>query len=131
MRLGILICCLPLTIFAQSAKVYWRCADNHLLAMEPKVIANGKSHNLYVNFSSEEIDSINYAKIGPRAMVELPGDIMPGSYFMLGGKGQWAMNCVGKLHPHKGRYHQNQLIFDVKRNAYGCPFIPKTCGTQE
>lgn len=115
------------SVNAQSVKVFWKCADKHLIALEHLATLNGKKIDLFLNYATTQQKGMHYSAIDEKSMANLPDAIDVGSYIMLGIKGQWFMNCVGQI-AHKPHYKQHKLIFDVSTNAFGCPLIPKNCG---
>jgi len=113
-------------IQAQPVKVYWRCANKHLEVVEHQTTIKGQKIDLYVNYQATNDKGLNDGPISKKGMVDLPNDVANDAYIMLGVKGQWFMNCVGQIiqSPH---HPQPKLVFDVSKNAYGCPLIPQSC----
>jgi len=111
---------------AQQVKVYWRCANKHLEVVDHQTTIKGQKIALYVNYQATNENGLNDSPISKTSMVELPNDVASDAYIMLGVKGQWFMNCVGQIvqSPH---HPQPKLVFDVSKNAYSCPLIPKSC----
>ncbi|WP_133140703.1 hypothetical protein [Legionella genomosp. 1] len=111
---------------AQEFKIFWRCADTHLEAIESQANLNGKLSDLYINYASPGNNSFNFSPVSKKSLVELPKEVVHGNYLMLGIKGEWLMNCVGQV-VVSPNYHYPKVVFDAGKNAYGCPLIPKNC----
>lgn len=116
-------------LMAQEFKVFWRCADNHLEAVEPQSNYKGRAIDLYINYAKKN-DALNYSAINKQSMVELPQDLQHGDYLMLGDKGEWLMNCVGQIVVSE-HYPYPKVVFDVQKNAFSCPLIPADCAEKK
>lgn len=113
--------------YADNYKAYWRCKDEHIEAIEPHEILDDKKIDLYVYYTLSNEQTLHSSPLGLKSLVNLPSNFNHEKFLMLGSKEQWFMNCVGQvvLSPH---YPQGKIVFNVHRNAYGCPLIPKDCG---
>lgn len=128
--LAITVMCIGTVATAQEVKVYWRCGDGHFHAVEQDAKLKGTAIKLYVNYSLTTENGMRYSPISKQATAQLPESVEKGSYIMLGNKGQWLMNCVGQV-IEREHFKRAKLIFDVSKNAYGCPLIPKGCAAKD
>lgn len=113
-------------LYAEEYKVYWRCSDKHLEALEAQGVFNEKPIDLYVHYVSQGENLFQASPVSVKSVVNLPLSFNHENFLILGDKTKLLLNCVGQiiLSPH---YPQGKLVFDVNRNAYGCPLIPKDC----
>lgn len=109
---------------AYAKSVFWKCADGSLKPVANKATLDGQTYSLYLNFIRSSIEGQAFRPIDDKHQVSLPSNIEQNSYVTLGGKGEWLMNCVGMINGDK-------VIFNVKRNAFGCPLIPKSCSAKK
>ncbi|QRN04178.1 hypothetical protein GH742_10000 [Legionella sp. MW5194] len=112
--------------YADDYKVYWRCLDGHLEAMEAHAKLNGEETPLYIHYQSTKQPAWQSTPISLRSLASLPVNTQNGDFVVLGNKKQWLLNCVGEVH-HNPVYHHGNVIFSVTRNAYSCPLIPPEC----
>jgi len=110
--------------FAKEYSTYWLCADHHLEPLKSQGDFKGKPLNLFINFNNLQDGSLHYSRVND-SKVTIPLAMEQGNYLLLGGKGDWEMNCVGQI--VKEADNEPKVIFDVSRNAFGCPLVPQGC----
>lgn len=118
------------SLYAEEYKVYWRCSDKHLEALEARGVFNGSQIDLYVHYALQGENLFQASPVNVKSMVNLPLSFNHENFLILGDKTKLLLNCVGQivLSPH---YPQGKLVFDVNRNAYSCPLIPKDCDVHD
>ncbi|WP_019217241.1 hypothetical protein [Legionella tunisiensis] len=118
------------SLYAEEYKVYWRCSDKHLEALEAQGVFHEKPIDLYVHYPLQSGSLFQASPINVRSIVNLPLSFNHENFLILGDKTTLLLNCVGQiiLSPH---YPQGKLVFDVNRNAYSCPLIPKDCNIHD
>lgn len=110
--------------YATVYPVYWRCANNQLIAVNPQVTIENKRMDLYVNYNALQSKAPDSSPLQAEHTVNIPAILARGNFIMLGAKDDWQMNCVGQLVSNQSG---KQVIFDVNGNAATCPLIPKGC----
>ncbi|KTD23362.1 Uncharacterised protein [Legionella lansingensis] len=111
--------------YGADYKVFWRCQDDHLEAFDVYEM-NDKKIDLFLNYVEDGKKEFISSPINLKSVVDLPTSFNQEDFLMLGDNKRVFMNCVGQvvLSPH---YPQAKVIFDVRRNAHSCPFIPSDC----
>ncbi len=106
-------------------KVFWRCSDTHLEAIDVYQ-SNDKQANLFLNYIDQAKRALFSSPINVKSLAELPSNFDEQTFLMLGNEDHIFVNCVGQvnLNPHD---LQGKVVFDVHRNAFNCPLIPKGC----
>ncbi|MDI9819477.1 MULTISPECIES: hypothetical protein [unclassified Legionella] len=117
---------LSIVSYADKYKVFWRCADGHLEAIEPHENNADKEIQLVLNYMPKSGKEFSFSPIDSKSLADLPAWLNHEDFLMLGSKNRLYMVCVGQvvLSPH---YPQGKVVFDARRNAYGCPLIPEGC----
>ncbi|WED43970.1 hypothetical protein [Legionella cardiaca] len=129
MKNGILASSLLLftvTGWAVDYKVFWRCSDNHLEAMDVYEKNDKKSHILLNYIKEENNKEVLSSPISVKSLVDLPSNFNHDNFLMLGNDSHVFMNCVGQVNINPHDIH-GKVVFDVRKNAHGCPLIPKDC----
>ncbi|ASQ45574.1 hypothetical protein [Legionella clemsonensis] len=123
--IALLLSCITAMGWSAEYKVFWRCGDNHLEALDPHT-NNDRKVNLFLNYFNEGTKELVSAPINLKSLTQLPADFNHQNFLALSEGNQVFMNCIGQviLRPHD---MQGTVVFDVLRNAYSCPFIPKSC----
>lgn len=116
--------CLP--GYATEYKAFWRCADNHLAALEAHGELAGEDIRYYISYNLSDETQWHSFPLTLKSTVDLPASFEQENFVMLGGKKGGLMNCVGRV-VTSSPSPQGRLVFDVRRNAYSCPLIPKDC----
>ncbi|KTD11271.1 hypothetical protein [Legionella jamestowniensis] len=121
----LILTCFTAVGWTAEYKVFWRCGDKHLEALDPH-INNDQKVNLFLNYFNEGTNKLLSSPINLKSLVQLPGEFNSSNFLALSKGQQIFMNCIGQvtLRPHD---IQGKVVFDVLRNSYGCPFIPKRC----
>lgn len=112
-------------LYAKEYPAYWLCADQKLQSIPSQASFKGKTVDLFVNYNNLQDGSLHFSKV-TLSKVDIPQSLEQGNYIMLGGKGEWPMNCVGQV-VKDNTNKSSQLLFDVRRNAFGCPLVPQGC----
>ncbi len=112
--------------FAVEYKAFWRCADNHLEALEAHGELAGEEIHYYISYNFADESQWHSFPLTLKSTVDFPASFEHEDFVMLGGKKGGLMNCIGQV-VVPNHSPQGKLVFDVRRNAYSCPLIPKGC----
>jgi hypothetical protein len=112
--------------YADEYKSFWRCSDGHLEALEPTAGFDGQKIDVFISYILPGDRLLQSVPVGLTSMVNLPATFKHGDYLMLGTSKQGLVNCAGEIIINPN-YHQGKVVFDVRKNASGCPFAPKDC----
>ncbi|CEK11068.1 hypothetical protein [Legionella hackeliae] len=122
---GLLLLCIATVGWTAEYKIFWRCSDKHLEALDFHS-SNDKKVNLFLNYFNQNSQELHSSPISLKSFAELPPNLNQDSFLMLSDGNYIFMNCVGRvtLLPHD---IQGKVVFDASKNAYSCPFVPKDC----
>lgn len=127
MRLGSVILLMLITSMSWSMdyKAFWRCRDNHLEALDV-YLSNDKKANLRLSYIDQDKKEVLSSPINLKSLIDLPPSMGQKNFLILSDENHIFLNCVGQvdIDPHD---LLGKIVFDVQRNAFKCPLIPKDC----